>query len=152
MDIKKKFVMTLLMITIVVLAVINIREKQTHLDIERDLIKIIDTLSHRQFIKVNCSVYNATPNQGWGDGTLTFNSTKLKKEISSKYRIISVSHDLLDKFPMGTLVVIEGLQPEYNGVYIVADLMNGRFKNKIDFLKEEHTKHPEFSSCFISKI
>lgn len=121
-------------------------------NIDQDSIPILSTSYKKRFEKVKCSMYNAVPEQCWGDGTITYNGTTLKTEITSKYRIIAVSHDLKKDYPMGTLDYIEGLQADYNGVYMVADLMNKKWKNKIDFLKDHQTTHPSSKTCYISRI
>lgn len=57
-----------------------------------------------------------------------------------KHRIIAVSHDLKRKFKWGSKVRLENAG-RFNGVYRVHDLMNSRWKMKIDVLIDADGRH-----------
>ena len=56
-----------------------------------------------------------------------------KAKISDTVRIIAVSKNLLKKYPFHTKVLLVGAGAD-DGIYKVEDLMNPRFKNRIDIL------------------
>jgi len=74
---------------------------------------------------VDVSAYNSVRYQTDSKPTLTYWEDTLKPGIKA----IAISHDLLDSgLTHGTEVEIEGLK----GTYIVRDLMDDRWKTKID--------------------
>lgn len=81
---------------------------------------------------VTCTVYNAVQEQTNSDPSHTASMFKLDLKNPYKHKIIAVSRDLLNKFPMGTKVLIEGTK--YDGIYTVQDKMNKRYTKRIDIL------------------
>jgi 3D (Asp-Asp-Asp) domain-containing protein len=78
-----------------------------------------------KYLKVDVSAYNSVAYQTDGTPTLTYWEDTLKPGMKA----IAVSHDLVDSgLTHGTEVEIEGLK----GTYIVRDLMDDRWKTKID--------------------
>lgn len=76
-------------------------------------------------LKVNATAYNSVRYQTDSKPTLTYWEDTLKPGMKA----IAVSHDLVDSgLTHGTEVEIEGLK----GKYIVRDLMDDRWKTKID--------------------
>jgi 3D (Asp-Asp-Asp) domain-containing protein len=76
-------------------------------------------------LKVDVSAYNSVAYQTNSKPTLTYWEDTLKPGMKA----IAVSHDLVDSgLTHGTEVEIEGLE----GKYIVRDLMDDRWKTKID--------------------
>ena len=63
------------------------------------------------------------------------------------YRFIAVSPDLLKWLPFGSIVKIT--HTDYDGEYKVTDLMNPRWKNKIDILINRKEKHQTFRNVVI---
>lgn len=99
--------------------------------------------------EVTATVYHSDPKQCQGDHTLTASGRRIKKDAYSQ-RYIAVSRDLLKKYPYGTYVWVEGTP--YDGVYIVADTMNKRYKNYIDLLINKGMKQFKISGVKIYKI
>jgi 3D (Asp-Asp-Asp) domain-containing protein len=68
-----------------------------------------------------------------------------------KHRIIAVSRDIKKKFKFGTKVKIlnAGI---YNGIYFIEDLMNKRFKSRIDILINVEDKQTKLNNIIIIKI
>lgn len=81
---------------------------------------------------VTATVYNAVEGQCNEDPGHTAFMFKLDLKNPYKHRIIAVSRDLLDKYPAGTKVKIEGTS--YDGIFTVMDKMNKRWTNRIDIL------------------
>ena len=66
----------------------------------------------------------------------------LNRKNPKGHRVIAISRDLKDKFGFSDSVLISNADG-YNGVYVVEDVMNKRFTNKIDILinpKDSGTK------------
>ena len=82
--------------------------------------------------RVTCTVYNAVPKQTNSDPEHTASMFKLDLNNPYKHRIIAVSRDLLEDFPIHSKVRIEGT--DYDGEYVVEDKMNRRYTNRIDIL------------------
>ena len=79
---------------------------------------------------------------GETDDTPNITASGFKITNPKKHRIIAVSHDLKKKWKWGTKVQVVGAG-KYDGTYYVRDLMNRRFKKRIDILighKDKQTK------------
>ena len=100
--------------------------------------------------KVTATVYNAVPEQTNSDPGHTASMFKLDLSNPYKHRIIAVSRDLLIKFPMGTKVRVSGTN--YDGVYVVRDKMNKRYKKRIDILINVDMKIGKWNNVVITKI
>ena len=94
-----------------------------------------------------------SPTEGETDSTphLTASGFKIDKENPERHRIIAVSRDLKKKWPFGTKVRIKKAG-KYNGVYTVKDVMNKRYKNRIDILIGEDDKQTKIKNVKITKI
>lgn len=88
--------------------------------------------------KVHVTVYHAVPEQCNEDPGHTSTMFKLDLENPYKHRIIALSRDLLKKFPYHSKVRLEGTK--YDGVYVVEDTMNKRYKNRADVLINQGMK------------
>lgn len=64
---------------------------------------------------------------------ITASGFKISKKNPKKHRIIAVSRDLKKKYPFGTKLKIKNAG-KYNGEYVVEDVMNKRYKKRIDIL------------------
>lgn len=93
------------------------------------------------------------PTEGETDSTphLTASGFKIDKDNPKKHRIIAVSRDLKKKWPFGTKVRIKKAG-KYNGIYTVKDVMNKRYKNRIDILIGEDDKQTTINNVKITKI
>ena len=100
--------------------------------------------------KVTATVYNAVPAQTNSDPGHTASMFKLDLSNPYKHRIIAVSRDLLIKFPMGTKVRVSGTK--YDGVYVIEDKMNKRYKKRIDILINVDMKIGKWDNVVITKI
>ena len=82
--------------------------------------------------KVTVTVYNAVPGQTDDSPDVTASGFNLNLNNPEQHRIVAVSRDLLKKFPYGDTVYVKGTS--YDGLYIVQDIMNARYRNTIDLL------------------
>lgn len=109
---------------------------------------VIDTVEKDAYM-VTMTTYSATAAQC--DASPDITACGLKIKDNSKY--VALSRDLLEEFPYGSIVEIQnaGL---YNGVYVVADCMNKRFKRHVDILLplQSKLKHTRLKNVIIKYI
>lgn len=101
--------------------------------------------------KVTLTTYTIDSSQTDSTPLLTASGFKLDSINPKKHRIIAVSRDLKKKFKFGEKVLIENAG-RFNGVWKVHDLMNKRYKNKIDVLINPTDKHTKLYGVIISPI
>lgn len=83
---------------------------------------------------VTATVYHAVPEQCDEDYLTTASGRKIENTNTAyDHRYIAVSRDLLKKYNYGDKVLVTGTDI-YDGIYIVADTMNRRYKGYIDIL------------------
>ena len=94
------------------------------------------------------SVTTYTPSVGETDSTplITASGFKINPVNPKKQRIIAVSRDLKKKYKFGKKVRITGIG-KLSGTYTVRDVMNKRFKNKVDILIGENDKQTSFKNA-----
>ena len=114
------------------------------------VLMFVSTISVNVEEDVVATVYNAVPEQTNSDPGHTASMFKLDLSNPYRHRIIAVSRDLLDRFPMGTRVRIEGTS--YDGIYFVEDKMNKRYKKRIDILINVGMKIGKWDNVKITKI
>jgi 3D (Asp-Asp-Asp) domain-containing protein len=93
------------------------------------------------------------PTEGETDSTphITASGYKIDLKNPKKHRIIAVSRDLKKKWRYGTKVRIKNAG-KYNGVYTVKDVMNKRYKKRIDILIGHNDKQTTLNNVKITKI
>jgi 3D (Asp-Asp-Asp) domain-containing protein len=82
---------------------------------------------------VTLTTYKATGSETDSTPNITASGFKINLKNPKKHRIIAVSRDLKKKWKFGTKVRIKNAG-KYNGVYVVKDVMNKRYKKRIDIL------------------
>ena len=117
-------------------------------DIPNSYVKVSKPISYET---VTLTTY--APTEGETDSTphLTASGFKIDKDNPKRHRIIAVSRDLKKKWPFGTKVRIKKAG-KYNGVYIVKDVMNKRYKKRIDILIGEDDRQITMNNVKITKI
>lgn len=82
-----------------------------------------------------CHIVTATTYSLDNKGLTTITASGIKINEKNPYgqRIIAVSRDLKKQYKYGQKVMIKGTG-EYDGIYYIRDLMNKRWKNRIDIL------------------
>ncbi len=86
-----------------------------------------------EYYTVQATVYTSNPKETDSTPNITASGFRLDPSNPKKHRIIAVSRDLKQKLGFGKRVRIEGAGI-HNGEYTVRDVMNKRWKNKIDIL------------------
>jgi len=99
---------------------------------------------------VTATTYKLTARENGPYGNVLASGFKVNKKYPQSDRIIAVSRDLLKRYPFGTLILIKGTK-EFDGVWRVEDVMNKRWKNKIDLLINFKTKSNKFNNIKISR-
>ena len=107
-------------------------------------------ISHKiDVVTVTTYKVNEFKNDINGDKTST--GIKLDTVNPRRLKIIAVSWDLKRKYKYGQKVLVTGIAL-YDGIYVVQDLMNKRWKKRIDILINPEDKQMKFYKVKISKI
>lgn len=110
-----------------------------------------ETWKKNKKTKVHATVYNAVVEQCNNDPEHTAFMFKLDLSNPYKHRIIAVSRDLLQEYPGGTKVMVEGTGV-YDGIFTVNDKMNKRYTNRIDILINLDMQIGSWKDVTITKI
>ncbi len=82
---------------------------------------------------VTVTMYHPVPKQTDSSPYITASGFRLNRKNPKKDRIIAISRDLKEKLDFGDTVILKGIG-KWDGEYVVHDVMNKRFKNRIDIL------------------
>ena len=83
---------------------------------------------------VTVTTYTTDPSETDEEPLITASGFKVDSLNPRRHKIIAVSRDLKKRYPFGSKVKIKGLGKKYDGVYKVEDVMNSRWRKKIDLL------------------
>lgn len=104
---------------------------------------------------VTATMYNAVTSQCDADPLITAGMYKINPNKASEQKFVAMSRDLLKRwgglFNYGDKILIEGTDSK-DGVYIVADCMNKRYKKRIDILETKGKKLYKFNKVKITKL
>jgi 3D (Asp-Asp-Asp) domain-containing protein len=100
---------------------------------------------------VTLTTYSTTEGETDDTPTTTASGFEVDGDNPKKHRIIAVSRDLKRRLRFGEKVVLSNAG-RFNGVWYVRDLMNSRFKNKIDVLINSDEKHTKMFGVVIKKL
>ena len=98
---------------------------------------------------VTLTTYKATESET--DSTPNITASGFKITNPKKHKIIAVSRDLKRKMKWGSKVRIVGAG-KYDGTYRVHDLMNKRYKKRIDILIGHNDKQTKLKKVKIYKL
>ena len=101
-------------------------------------------------IMVTMTTYTVSRSQTDSNPYETASGFILNKKNPKKHRVIAISRDLRDTFAFGDSVYVEA--GKYSGTYVVHDVMNKRFKKKIDLLINPLDKGTRLDSVTIKKL
>jgi 3D (Asp-Asp-Asp) domain-containing protein len=105
----------------------------------------------KEQFKVTATMYYAVVGQCDASPLVTACGYKINPRKASEHKWIAVSRDLLKKFKYGDKVKISNAG-EKDGIYTIADTMNKRFKNKIDFLETKGTSLYKLNDVVLTKV
>jgi 3D (Asp-Asp-Asp) domain-containing protein len=115
----------------------------------------------REELRINKMVETITPeivtlttykaNVGETDSTPNITASGFKITNPKKHKIIAVSRDLKRKYKFGQKIRITGAG-KYNGTYRVHDVMNKRYRKRIDILIGHNDKQTKLKKVKIYKL
>jgi len=89
-------------------------------------------------LTVSASVYHPEPHQTDSTPFITADGSRINKSNPGKHRWLAVSRDLHARWGgdinFGDSLWVSGISDELDGLYIVKDVMNRRFRNQVDIL------------------
>ena len=100
---------------------------------------------------VSLSTYKADTTETDSTPLVTASGFKLDSLNPKKHRVIAISRDLKALFAFGDKVILTNAG-KFNGVWFVHDVMNKRYKNKIDILINPSDRQLSLKGVLISKI
>ena len=100
---------------------------------------------------VSLSTYKADTAETDSTPLITASGFKLDSLNPKKHRVIAISRDLKELFAFGDKVILTNAG-KFNGVWFVHDVMNKRYKNKIDILINPSDRQLSLDGVVISKI
>ena len=100
---------------------------------------------------VSLGTYKADTTETDSTPLVTASGFKLDSLNPKKHRVIAISRDLKALFAFGDKVILTNAG-KFNGVWFVHDVMNKRYKNKIDILINPSDRQLSLKGVLISKI
>ena len=92
---------------------------------------------------VTVTTYTVSESETDDSPTITASGFEVSRTNPKKHRVIAVSRDLKKKLRFGDKVRITGIG-KLSGIYVVRDLMNSRWRKKIDILINPKDKQTKF--------
>jgi len=100
---------------------------------------------------VSLSTYKADTTETDSTPLVTASGFKLDSLNPKKHRVIAISRDLKELFAFGDQVKLTNAG-KFNGIWFIHDVMNKRYKNKIDILINPSDRQINLEGVVISKI
>jgi 3D (Asp-Asp-Asp) domain-containing protein len=100
---------------------------------------------------VSLSTYKADTTETDSTPLITASGFKLDSLNPKKHRVIAISRDLKELFAFGDKVILTNAG-KFNGVWFIHDVMNKRYRNKIDILINPSDRQLSLDGVVISKI
>jgi 3D (Asp-Asp-Asp) domain-containing protein len=100
---------------------------------------------------VSLSTYKADTSETDSTPLVTASGFKLDSLNPRKHRVIAISRDLKELFAFGDKVKLTNAG-KFNGIWFIHDLMNKKYKNKIDILINPSDRQISLERVVISKI
>ena len=123
--------------------------------VKKEIVKIEKEVEEKvadEFRKiVTLTTYSTTEGETDDSPNITASGFEIDDDNPKKHRIIAVSRDLKRKLRFGEKVILSNAG-KFNGVWYVRDLMNNRFKNKIDVLINSDEKHTKMRGVIIKRL
>jgi len=100
---------------------------------------------------VSLTTYKTVSNETDSEPLITASGLKLDSLNPLRHRVIAVSRDLKELFSFGDKVKLTNAG-KFNGIWFIQDLMNKKWKNKIDILINPSDPQVSLEGVVISKI
>ena len=127
------------MIFSLVLSLIPLRIGMLEREIEREIENIIPDI-------VMVTTYSPTIEQTDSTPLVTASGYKINPANPKRQRIVAVSRDLKKKYKFGKKVRITGIG-KLSGTYTIRDVMNKRYKKRVDILIGQNDKQTSFKKA-----
>jgi 3D (Asp-Asp-Asp) domain-containing protein len=127
----------------------SVSDMKTDIAITENKVKEIVAEEFRKVVTL--TTYSVTEEETDSTPTITASGFEIDENNPNKHRIIAVSRDLKRRLRFGEKVVLSNAG-RFNGVWYVRDLMNSRFRNKIDVLIDEDDKQTKMFGVVIKKL
>jgi len=127
------------MIFSLVLTLLPLRVEMMEREIESEIKNIIPDI-------VMVTTYSPTIEQTDSTPLVTASGYKINPSNPKRQRIIAVSRDLKRKYKFGKKVRITGIG-KLSGTYTIRDVMNKRYKKRVDILIGENDKQTSFKKA-----
>jgi 3D (Asp-Asp-Asp) domain-containing protein len=127
------------MIFSLVLTLLPLRVEMMEREIESEIKNIIPDI-------VMVTTYSPTIEQTDSTPLITASGYKINPANPKRQRIIAVSRDLKRKYKFGKKVRITGIG-KLSGTYTIRDVMNKRYKKRVDILIGEGDKQTSFKNA-----
>ena len=101
--------------------------------------------------KVSLTTYKTDTAETDSTPLITASGFKLDSLNPKKHRVIAISRDLKELFSFGDKVKLTNAGI-FNGIWFIHDLMNKKYKNKIDILINPSDRQISLEGVIISKI
>ena len=121
------------------------------LDLTTTKVEIEESSNLEELGIVTVTTYKATSEETDSTPNVTASGFKISKKNPKKHRIIAVSRDLKRKLKFGQKVRLRNAG-KYNGEYVVRDVMNKRYKKRIDILINPKDKQTKLSKVKVYKV
>jgi 3D (Asp-Asp-Asp) domain-containing protein len=95
---------------------------------------------------VTVTTYSPTVEQTDSTPLITASGFEINPTNPKRHRIIAVSRDLKNKYKFGKKVRITGIG-KLSGTYTIRDVMNKRYKKRVDILIGENDKQISFKNA-----
>ena len=144
-----------IIISLVILSACNLIYTYT---VQKQLKQLVNALSNHHPIdtaNVTATMYYPVERQCDKTPLLTAGMYKIKPHKASSQKLVALSRNLLKrwggKFNYGDTIKITGTKHK-DGIYTIADTMNKRFVNRLDFLESVNTPMYKYSNVTITKV
>lgn len=97
---------------------------------------------------VTVTTYKLTAKENGPYGNRMASGFRVNKELPGNDRVVAVSRDMLKKYPFHSYIKIKGTG-KLDGIWKVEDIMNSRYKKRIDLLINWKIRHNKFNNVII---
>lgn len=110
-------------------------------------------INSNYFREVTVTMYNPVPSQTNSEPYITADLSNIDKDNPSKHNWIAISYNLHRRYggylDFGDTIYLYGTAHK-DEKYVVKDLMNSRYENRIDILESKGEELYKFENCLIS--
>ena len=121
------------------------------LDLTTTKVEIEESSNLEELGIVTVTTYKQISGETDSTPNVTASGFKISKKNPKKHRIIAVSRDLKRKLKFGQRVRLRNAG-KYNGEYVVRDVLNSRYRKRIDILINPKDKQTKISKVKIFKV